>query len=111
MKRNFRLTRRKDFLKVRSEGQTQKNQYAVLLYRKNELRQSRAAVVASKKIGNAVQRNRVKRVIRACIDRYWDGIHPGWDLIFYARVSSSKSSFDELCTAVEDLLKNANLII
>jgi len=111
MKRNFRLTHRKDFQKIRSEGLTQKNQCAVLLYRKNEIGISRAAVVASKKIGNAVKRNRVKRMIRACLDRYWNGIHPGWDLIFYARTSGAKASFDELCTAIEGLLKKANLIL
>jgi ribonuclease P protein component len=111
MKRNFRLTHRKDFLKVRSEGQTQKNQCAVLLYRKNELEKSRVAVVASKKIGNAVQRNRVKRVMRACIDHYRDDLHSGWDLIFYARILGSKVSFEELCGAIEDLLNKANLII
>jgi ribonuclease P protein component len=111
MKRNFRLTHRKDFLKVRSEGQTQKNRCAVLLYRKNEFDKSRVAVVASKKTGNAVQRNRVKRVMRACIDRYWDRMQPGWDLIFYARILGSKVGFEELCRAIEDLLNQANLII
>jgi len=111
MKRNFRLTQRKDFTKVRSEGQTQKNECAVLVYTKNELRISRAAVVASKKLGNAVLRNRVKRKMRACLNTMWDEISPGWDLVFYARVSGSKANFEEICRALKDLLKSANLIL
>lgn len=111
MKRNFRLTQRKDFKRVHSEGKKQKNQSAILLYRKNEFTHSRAAVVASKKIGNAVQRNRIKRLMRACLQNYWKLIDDGWDLVFYARISGSKSNYEEICFAIVDLLKNANLII
>jgi ribonuclease P protein component len=111
MKRNFRLTHTKDFKRVKSEGETQKNRYAVLLYRKNEFEESRVAVVASKKVGNAVKRNRVKRVMRACINDLWNEIEAGWDLIFYSRAASSTASYDDLKTAIKDLLNQANLII
>jgi len=111
MKRNFRLTQRKDFKTVRSQGRKQKNRNIVLLSNRNSLENSRAAVVASKKIGNAVQRNRTKRVMRACLDQLWGQIDHGWDLIFYARVSGANASYHEQCLAIEDLLKKANLII
>jgi len=111
MKRNFRLTQRKDFERVHSEGRRQKNKIAVLLYTENELGTLRSAVVASKRIGNAVQRNRVKRLMRACLMQFWAIIDPGWDLVFYARVSGSKANYEDMCDAIEDLLKKANLII
>lgn len=110
MKRNFRLTEQKDFDRVRSEGQTNKNSYAVLVYNKNGLEESRAAVVASKKLGNAVKRNRIKRVMRASLDRLWKEIDPGWDIIFYARFAGSDAGLSEMSEGLKDLLNKSNLI-
>jgi len=111
MKRNFRLTKQKDFDRVRSEGQTKKDQYIVLLYNRNELEYPRAAVVASKKVGNAVTRNHVKRLMRASLDDIWRELAPGWDLILYARYTGADASYREIFSSVNNLLLKANLIV
>lgn len=111
MKRNFRLTKSNDFKKVRAEGRKQKSEYVVLLYLENELPYSRTAAVASKKIGSAVSRNRTKRVLRSCLVNLWSEIQPGWDIILYARPAVSQACFSEVCTSIENMLKNVNLII
>lgn len=48
-------------------------------------RPSRLGIVASRKVGNAVERNRIKRVCRECF-RTWPGFVPdGIDLVVIAR--------------------------
>ncbi len=70
---------------------------------------SRTAVVASKKIGNAVTRNRVKRRIKACIQDCINCIEPGWDLIFYSRTPIINADYLDIKNAVMHLLKKAGV--
>ena len=46
--------------------------------------EGRVAFIAGKKLGNAVLRNRSKRVLRACVRRL-DGPWAGWDVALLAR--------------------------
>jgi len=111
MKGNFRLTNKKDFVKAKSDGQSSKNHLAVLLYNMNNSDSSKVAFVTSKTVGNAVVRNRVRRVMRACTSELWSEIYSGWNLVFYARAAGAKASYREWLLAIKDLLKRSNLMI
>ena len=58
------LTRKKEFERVFDEGKVFKNDKAVLYVIPNDFQQSRLGLVVSKKVGNAVRRNRAKRLLR-----------------------------------------------
>lgn len=60
------LTRKKEFERVFHEGRVFKNTLMVLYAAPNEHQNSRLGLVVSRKVGNAVQRNRVKRLLREC---------------------------------------------
>jgi len=69
--RDRRIRKRADFLRVQSEGQRASTPHFVLLVAAGEAQSpSRLGIVVTKKIGNAVARNRVKRVCRECF-RLW----------------------------------------
>jgi len=68
-------------------------------------------VVASHSIGNAVNRNRAKRRIRASVDAFFPAIQNGWDLIFLARKSIGRADFEQINAAIRTLLKNAGLLV
>jgi len=106
----FHLTRSKDFKRVNEIGSVVRHPLIVLVYAKNEESYSRAAVVASKKIGNAVKRNRVRRRMRACVDMIWPRIMPSWDLIFYSRPGITEAKFEEIQQAIDYLLTEADVI-
>lgn len=58
----------------------------------------RVAVVVGKGVGNAVQRNRVKRRLRAAVPNA--GLRPGADYVIVGRAGALTASWDELQTAL-----------
>jgi ribonuclease P protein component len=58
------LLKRKDFLRLSYSGKRVGNKYFTALYLKSKKDKSRLGITASKRVGNAVVRNRMKRLVR-----------------------------------------------
>lgn len=59
--------------------------------------QARVGFTATKKIGNAVHRNRAKRRLRALADALLPGFGmPGWDYVFIARLQTADAEWAQL---------------
>ena len=110
MKPRFRLTRSTDFKRVRRIGKSYAHPLVVFVAARNDLEQSRIGIVAGRSVGSAVQRNRAKRQLRACLDQWIPCLSGGWDLIIIARKPMDQANFSEICAAVQILLKRAGLI-
>ncbi|HNT54908.1 MAG TPA: ribonuclease P protein component [Anaerolineaceae bacterium] len=110
MKRSFRLTRFTDFQRVRRSGRTYAHPLVVLKVARGESPAVRVGVAAGRVTGNAVERNRAKRRIRACMDGLLPRLTPGWDLILLARQPIHAATFEQLRIALETLLGRAGLI-
>ena len=65
---------------------------------------------ASKKIGNAVTRNRARRRMRECVRLRIDRIRPGYHLIFIARRPIVDAEYKSIEKCTEKLLAQANLL-
>ncbi|PHR62679.1 MAG: ribonuclease P protein component [Robiginitomaculum sp.] len=93
-----RLTIRKQFLYV-ARGQRAARPNVVVQARKAVPEQSgiRAGFTATKKIGNAVTRNRSKRRLRAAVHELLVPYgQPGWDYVFIARKATADVSWSVL---------------
>jgi ribonuclease P protein component len=110
VKRRFRLTRSTDFQRVRRIGKSYAHPLVVLIMAQNELQQVRIGVVAGRSIGMAVQRNRVKRRLRAGLAPLIPRLIPGWDLIFLARKPLDQAGFAEICEVLHLLLRRAGIL-
>ena len=79
------LRKKSDFDAIHRAGRSVPDRYVVLFLRKNDLPYSRTAFLASKKVGNSVQRNRAKRLMRESYRLNEDKFSAGYDIIFIAR--------------------------
>jgi ribonuclease P protein component len=72
---------------------------------------SRFGFAASRRIGNAVERNRAKRLLREAVRLHLPEIVPGVDCLLIARRATPGASFHEVEAAVLMLLERADLLI
>jgi ribonuclease P protein component len=70
---------------------------------------SRFAFTASRRVGNAVSRNRAKRLLRAAVLANLSAIRPGWDCLFIARKGTPDAAYETVEMAVSQLLSRAEI--
>jgi ribonuclease P protein component len=67
-------------------------------------------VVTGGVVGNAVQRNRLRRQIRACIQNLYAYILPGYDLLVIVRHAAQGAQFARIESAVWEVFNRAKVI-
>ena len=110
MRRQYRLRRNSDFQQVRHNGKFYASPLMVLAFLRNELDHSRFGFVVSKRLGKAVQRNKIKRRMREATRLRIPQIKPGFDLVFIARQPIRQASYAEIEQSLERLLKKSGLL-
>jgi ribonuclease P protein component len=107
--RQYRLRTATDIARLRRQGQPFHHRLAVLLIHKNEQPVSRVGFSVSKRVGGAVVRNRARRRLREAARLYMAHIQPGWDCLLIARPATAVADFNQLQTALRQLLQQAGL--
>ncbi|MBR6548493.1 MAG: ribonuclease P protein component [Clostridia bacterium] len=79
------LNENKDFRRLYGRGKSRVHPALVTYVMKNRAGCCRVGITTSKKIGNAVERNRARRVIREAYRQLLPTIHGQYDLVFVAR--------------------------
>ncbi|MDR0968014.1 MAG: ribonuclease P protein component [Holosporaceae bacterium] len=97
MKKEFRIKKRRDFVKVSKSGFYFRTSSLVVCCGLNGLETYRVGFTASKRVGNAVVRNRCKRRMRAAADIVFDeaGL-AGVDYVMIAKKSAFNVKWDVL---------------
>jgi len=110
VQRNFRLTHSTDFKRVRRKGKSYAHPLIVLVAIENQLSKTRVGVTAGKSVGNAVNRNRAKRLIREAARGLYPRIASGWDLVIIARSPIIQVKMPQVNAALATLLQRAKLL-
>ena len=112
MRDHSELTLRKqsDFSRVYKQGKSRGSRFAVILYRRNGLKYTRTAFVASKKVGNSVQRNRSRRLMRAAYRAVEPNVKKGYDIIFVARAAINGCKEPEVERQLKKTLEGAGIL-
>lgn len=85
------LSGKQNFDRVYKKGKSTAHKYVVVFFKKNDLSYGRIAFLASKKVGNAVMRNRARRLMKESVRE--SGLDfTGYDVIFIARNTIKKET-------------------
>lgn len=95
----------REFNRVYRHGKSFANRRLVIYFLKNNLGYHRLGLSVSKKIGNSVKRNRMKRLIKEAFRLRVKQGPVGYDIIFIARVASVGSTYHDIENSVNHLLK------
>ena len=71
----------------------------------------RFGVVAGKKVGGAVQRNRVRRLIREALRQRLPSVRRGAHAVWVARPAAARASYAEVEQAISSLMDRARLFL
>ncbi len=107
--RSVRVRARADYLKLQRSGRKIRGRYLILLTLANDLPASRFGITVSRKTGNAVTRNRIKRRLRELQRLNLGRVSTGRDVVIIAARDASGATFAELERDYLDLLKRAGL--
>ena len=95
------LNENRDFLTLYKKGRYSASRYSVIYVRPNGRSFNRLGITAGKKIGNAVHRNRDKRIIRLAYRQYEVDIPVGIDIVIVAREPICSIKSQEYCGYME----------
>jgi ribonuclease P protein component len=102
------LTKPAEYASVHSKGRSWANNMLVLRFLPNHLDCSRRGFSISKRVGNAVTRNYIKRVLKEVTRQ--TKLRPGFDIVFIARGNAAQAGYAEIKRAAVSLLLRAELL-
>jgi len=103
-RKSERILKKKDFSAAYDKGKRLSSANFIVFLHPNESGIPRLGVTVSKKVGEAVKRNRIKRLLREFFRLNKDRLPPGQDVVIVARKDTSTKKYDEVRRELETLL-------
>lgn len=112
MQKYISLNQNKDFLRLYYRGKSCARPAVVVYAMKNRAGICRVGITTSKKIGNAVERNRSRRVIKAAFTQVLseNTINGNWDFVFVARSKTRYVKSTKLALIIKECLEQTGVI-
>lgn len=110
MQKQYRVKKSKEIESIIKEKNFKSSPYITIYKKKSETGHFRYAISVGKKIGNAVCRNRSKRLITAVIDNLNINLDLSYDVFLIARPKIKELSYDMLYKQLEYLFSKQKLL-
>jgi ribonuclease P protein component len=107
--RTLRLKRPQDFQTVRQRGRRWRGPLFTMYSLPNGLTHNRFGIVVSKKVGNAVIRNLVKRRVRAAVSHWLPRLSGGKDCVISMNPPAADTAYQLLEAALENAFRDLRL--
>ncbi len=110
MHRKLRLRKREDFNVVYRYGRSFANSQFVVYWRKRAKGTFRMGVSASSKLGGAVVRNRLRRIVKEIVRLNAAKLHEDIDLILIVRKPALSLPYKQMESSILHVLRKAGLL-
>ena len=100
-----RIRRRREFLEVQRGGARAHSKHFVVIQQPGRGRMSRLGVTVSSRVGNAVARNRTKRIVRELFRQYRRTLSPPTDFVVIAKPGADTLRYAEAATELDPTLR------
>lgn len=100
-RKQARIRRRSEFLRVQEKGQKITADCLLALVLPNASGQTRVGLTVSNKVGNSVVRNKIRRRLRELYRKRQQVLPKGIDLVVIARNSAAQADFAAMTRAFE----------
>ena len=111
MQKNYRIKKSSEIEQVMKNGRSKANPYFIVYkYKKTDNENFRVAISVGKKIGNAVERNKVKRYIRNVTTEHKQTIDSNYDCFVIARKGVKELDYVSFKEKLEQLYKKMDII-
>lgn len=100
------LAKKRDFDLVFKDGRSAAADHLVLYARPNALKGNRLGLSVSKKIGTAVVRNRVKRLLRESVRKVFGDSEQNYDFVIIAKKKAAEADMRKFIAEIEKIIPN-----
>lgn len=100
------LRSREDFARIGAKGRSRADRLMVIRFVPNGRDHDRFGISTGRRLGGAVQRNRLRRRLREIVRRSLDDNGRGWDILIVVRPPAMDATYDELRSTLERLLRS-----
>ncbi|HET7627717.1 MAG TPA: ribonuclease P protein component [Bacillales bacterium] len=110
MQSKRRLKKNIEFQRVFRKGTSFANRQFVVYYTERSGMPFRIGISVSKRVGNAVTRNRIKRIVREVIREVEDDLSEEKDYVIIARKPTANMNYQQMKSSMIHVLKRSGLL-
>lgn len=110
LKKEYRLKKKYQFNYVYRAGKSVHGKFMVLVFSPSKNKNVKVGISVSKKVGNAVQRNRARRLLREAVSCFLDKMNPNFNIIIVGKQSILDQKADSVTADLHLLLERSDLL-
>ena len=100
-----RILKRHEFIALSKSGRRLQNEYFIAVFAPNQHGRSRIGVTVTKKVGPAVKRNRIKRMVREYFRLNRHKLTGNWDINLIAKKQHTGYSAEQAYRSLENIFE------
>ncbi|MCU0511145.1 MAG: ribonuclease P protein component [Anaerolineae bacterium] len=110
MQQHLRLRQRDDFQRVRETGHTCQDHWLIINVAPGTLPHNRYGIITGKRVGSAVARNRIRRLLKEALRLLHARLDQGYDVVVIARPAVAGQSLAAIQQRLSRLCQQAGIV-